>query len=84
MSYESFELTCFFFLLVILLRSGAQQVADDCLPTNCSATGPQIRFPFWLDNGGQRSRCGYGGFGVTCVGNDTRLVLSSNLTEVSV
>lgn len=46
---------------------------DDCNPTSCSPTGPQIRFPFRLRDR-QPARCGFPGFDLTCNNKNQTLI----------
>ncbi|XP_071686193.1 putative RING-H2 finger protein ATL21A [Rutidosis leptorrhynchoides] len=62
-------LPLFIFLFITKSASGN----DDCTPTFCSPTGPQIRFPFRLRDR-QPARCGFPGFDLTCDSKNQTLI----------
>ncbi|XP_077222465.1 rust resistance kinase Lr10-like isoform X2 [Tasmannia lanceolata] len=69
-------------LLLFFFDSGVCQ-QDTCSPSNCSDHGPEIRFPFRLQDHNQPQHCGYPNFNLSCKGNDTVFNFPSS-TEVFV
>nr|XP_043628753.1 putative RING-H2 finger protein ATL21A [Erigeron canadensis] len=66
------------FLVFLFVESIYGSGHDECSPTFCSLTGPQIRFPFRL-RGRQPSHCGFPGFDLSCnKKNQTLFTLPSN------
>ncbi|CAI9274520.1 unnamed protein product [Lactuca saligna] len=75
---EKITLPLFFYLFLFKTISGA----DDCVPTSCSPTGPQVRFPFRI-RGLQPSHCGFPGFDLSCSKrNRTILHLTSSRSYI--
>ncbi|GMN51703.1 hypothetical protein TIFTF001_020853 [Ficus carica] len=56
----------------------AERISDRCEESRCGGDGPPIKFPFRLKNGTVKAShddCGYPGFELFCVGNETALEL---------
>ncbi|XP_071730677.1 RING-H2 finger protein ATL22-like [Rutidosis leptorrhynchoides] len=66
-----YKITIPLFLFFFLLKPISGK--DDCSPTFCSPTGPQIRFPFRLSNR-QPASCGFPGFDLTCDNKNQTLI----------
>ncbi|GJY60207.1 putative RING-H2 finger protein ATL21A [Tanacetum coccineum] len=68
----------FLFFLFLLSKYISGDTNDDCRPTLCSPTGPQVRFPFRIRDR-QPSACGFPGFDLSCnEQNKTILHLTSS------
>ncbi|CAI9092535.1 OLC1v1027798C1 [Oldenlandia corymbosa var. corymbosa] len=55
----------FIYMATVVLLSTTASAQDECSPTRCNSTGPEIRFPFFL-KGRQPDSCGFPGFALSC------------------
>uniref|UniRef100_A0A1D1XTV1 Putative receptor-like protein kinase At5g39020 n=1 Tax=Anthurium amnicola TaxID=1678845 RepID=A0A1D1XTV1_9ARAE len=75
---------CWFLVVLILFTLGSGVCGHECATSRCAPGGPDIRFPFRKKD--QPAHCGFPGFELSCVGNETQieLPLAGRLTLTSI